>query len=119
MVSRAGRLPRTREELESLPGIGQYVASAILCQVYGEREPLLDVNMARVIERYFRPRKLADLRTDPVLQGYARAILPRARVKEFNWAVLDFAALVCKARDPRCGDCPLKRGCRYYRRNSR
>lgn len=112
---RGGQLPKTRESIESLPGIGQYIANAILCQFHGKREPFLDVNMARVVERYFEPRKLADLRTDPVLQSYSRLILPRFRVKEFNWAVLDFAAAVCRSRDPRCGECPVSRHCNYFK----
>ena len=46
--NRGGRLPTTRESIEALPGIGQYIANALLCQIHGQREPLLDVNMARV-----------------------------------------------------------------------
>ena len=114
-----GRLPKTRESIEALPGIGQYIANAILCQIYGKREPLLDVNMARVVERFFEPRKLADIRTDPVLQSYGRLILPRSKVKEFNWAVLDFAAAVCRSRDPKCSECPVSRHCNYFNRGSR
>ena len=51
--------PASREELETLSGLGQYIVSAILLSVYRQGEPLLDVNMARVLERYFGPRKLA------------------------------------------------------------
>jgi len=119
MSRRGYRLPKTRESIETLPGVGQYIANAILCQVYGQREPLLDVNMARVVERYFEPRKLADLRDDPVLQTYGRRILPRTRIKEFNWAILDFASAVCRAREPKCGECPISRHCTDYNRRLR
>lgn len=105
----------TREQLEALPGVGQYVASAILCICQGMREPLLDVNMARVLERFFGPRKLADIRYDPYLQNLARSVLPRKSVKEFNWAILDFAALVCRARVPKCSECVLSKECLYRR----
>lgn len=115
---RGGRLPDSRDSIEELPGIGQYITNALLCQIYGKREPFLDVNMARVIERYFEPRKLADLRTDPGLQRYGRLILPRSKVKEFNWAVLDFAAAVCRARNPKCSECPVNLHCNYFNRGS-
>ena len=62
-----GRFPGNREEIDKLPAVGQYVGNSIELFVYGRPLPLLDVNMSRVIERYFRPRKLADIRHDPRL----------------------------------------------------
>jgi A/G-specific adenine glycosylase len=62
MKRRNGKFPRTRGEIETLPGVGQYIANAVLMFVHGEPQPLLDVNMARVLERYFKPRTLADIR---------------------------------------------------------
>lgn len=97
-------LPRTREELEQVPGIGQYVASSLLAVKYDEPEPLLDVNMARVLERYFGDRELADIRDDPWLQTLSRIACGGA---ELGWAVLDFGAAVCRAGTPRCGECAL------------
>lgn len=114
MAKRNGRFPKTREEIEKLPGIGQYIANAILMFCHGQSQPLLDVNMARVLERFFGPRKLADIRYDPYLQDLARKVLPMEKPKEFNWAILDFAALICKARTPRCAECPLKDKCRFF-----
>src|SRR5205823_5501423 len=72
MEERAGSLPTSRSELERLPGIGQYIASAVLLTLYNQPEPLMDVNMARVLERFFGPRKLADIRYDPYLQTLSR-----------------------------------------------
>lgn len=112
MVTLDGRFPATRDELESLPAVGQYVASAVLLFELGQPEPLLDLNMARLLERYFGPRVLADIRHDPQLQALAREVVaPSAQA--LNWAVLDFAALVCKARSPRCTQCALLRDCRF------
>lgn len=106
------KFPRVRGALESLPGVGQYVASAILVIHHGEPEPFLDVNMARVLERYFGPRHLADIRHDPWLQELARKLVGGKDPLTTNFAVLDFAALVCKSRVPRCGSCPLRRECK-------
>ncbi len=113
MVERGGVFPSTREEVQALPGVGQYVANAILLFSAGQAEPLLDVNMARVLERVFRPRKLVDIRYDPYLQTLARQVVRGERAAEVNWAILDLAATICTAKNPRCAVCPLRRRCRF------
>jgi A/G-specific adenine glycosylase len=107
-----GAFPRTEKELANVPAVGQYVGNAILLFQHGEPRPLVDVNMARVVERFLRPRRLADIRHDPWLQS-AAAWLVRSSPVETNWAVLDFAAKVCRARNPRCDECPLARQCSF------
>ena len=106
-----GAFPDNRDELERAPGIGQYIASAILLFHHGRREPLLDVNMARIIERAVRPRRLADIRHDPWLQEAARWLLRRGDPKATNWAVLDLGAAFCRARNPTCATCPAAQTC--------
>lgn len=113
MVTRGGEFPRSRAEVEKLPAVGQYIANAILLFSSGRAEPLLDVNMARVLERVFGPRKLVDIRDDPHLQSISRAIVRGKHAARLNWAILDLAAKVCTTRNPRCGECPLKRVCQY------
>lgn len=113
-----GRFPQTRNELENLPGVGQYIASAVLMFSHGQCQPLLDVNMARVVERFFGPRKLADIRYDPYLQQLCFRIVTGSQPEKINWAILDFAAIVCKPK-PRCESCPLKARCYFARNNMR
>ena len=115
MEKRRGRFPKTRDEVESLPGVGQYIASSILLFCHEKPEPLLDTNMARVLEKYFGPRKLVDIRYDPYLQSLSRLVIPRKKAKEFNWAILDLAMLVCKIRNPDCNKCYLNENCRFYK----
>jgi A/G-specific adenine glycosylase len=115
MVARRGVFPQTREEIQMLPGVGQYVANAILLFSAGHAEPLLDVNMARVLERVFGPRKLVDIRYDPYLQSLARQVIRGERTAEVNWAILDLAAKVCTVKHPRCPTCPLRKRCRFAR----
>ncbi|KIC91328.1 hypothetical protein OI18_22295 [Flavihumibacter solisilvae] len=107
-------LPHDRIELESIPFLGQYIANAVELFIFHKTKPLLDVNMARVLERYFGPRKKADLRYDPYLQDLAKRIVNHPHAKEINWAVLDFAALICKARVPSHCECPLRKECLYF-----
>lgn len=110
---RRGRFPRTRDELQSLPGIGQYVANAVLVQVHGEPAPLLDGGMARVLERYFGARELVDIRHDPYLQDLSHRVVDHERPVEISWALLDLGAMICTPRKPRCDLCPVRRGCRW------
>jgi len=117
MVTRKGKFPENRSELDSIPFIGQYIANAIELFIFGKSSPLLDVNMARLIERFFQPRKLADIRYDPYLQKMANRIVNTENSVNLNWAILDFAALICTAQNPKCNVCVLRRNCSFYRLN--
>jgi len=108
-----GSFPSEHDALLRIPGIGQYVANAVLLFQHGKASPLLDTNMARVIERYVRPRRLADIRYDPWLQAAAHRLVSARDASVINWAVLDFGAIVCTPVRPRCASCPLARKCRY------
>lgn len=119
MRTRRGRFPTKREDLEALPGVGQYVANAAMLFCHGKREPLLDVNMARILERCFSPRTLVDIRYDPWLQALARAVVDHPRAREINWAMMDLAGTICTVRKPRCKMCPLETVCRFARRAGR
>ena len=87
MVKRNGRFPKDREQLEALPGVGQYIASSIMLLCHNNPQPLLDANMARVLERYFGPRKLSDIRYDPYLQHLAKTVVDCSDSIALNWAV--------------------------------
>ncbi len=116
MVRRNGRLPKNREELESIPFMGQYIANAVELIIFNEPSPLVDVNMARVLERFFGARKMSDIRYDPYLQSLSYKIVDHKSPKQINWAILDFAAIICKPM-PLCGNCLLSKGCKYYNTN--
>lgn len=113
MVTANGVFPRKREELEELPAVGQYVASAILLFAHNRSEPLLDANMARVLERVFSPRTLVDIRYDPHLQFVSRQVVRSSEPTIVNWAMLDLAALLCRSTKPACESCPLSNGCAF------
>ena len=116
MVKRNNNLPRDRGELESIPFMGQYIANAVELVIFNEPSPLVDVNMSRVLERFFGPRQLADIRYDPYLQELSYRIVKHENTKEINWAVLDLSALVCRPK-PICDICVLRTKCLYYRLN--
>ncbi|MCF8304568.1 MAG: hypothetical protein K9I94_14940 [Bacteroidales bacterium] len=110
---RKGRFPKKRNEIEEIPMMGQYITNAYELYVLNKKSPLLDVNMARVLERFFGKRKKADIRYDPYLQNLAYNVVNINKSKELNWAVLDFAAKVCKIK-PLCNLCIIKNLCTYY-----
>jgi A/G-specific adenine glycosylase len=107
-----GALPSDEQTLLSFKGIGPYTAGAIRSFAFGERAAILDTNVARVLFRVFvgsGDPKRHDLRKH--LWDLSRAVLPRARVFDFNQALMDFGAMVCPARTPKCPTCPMRRSC--------
>lgn len=114
MVRRNGRLPKDRAELESIPFFGQYIANAIELLIQHKPLPLIDVNMARLLERYFGEREMADIRYDSYLQMLSSKVVNHDSSKEINWAILDFAALICSKRSPKCKICIFNGNCNYF-----
>lgn len=106
-----GRVPDTHEELLSLPGVGEYVADAVLASAFGENVVAVDANVCRIIGRLFDVKARGEARRDPKFREIAQRMMPGDRAKEFNWAMIDFAALVCTPRNPKCATCPVKNMC--------
>ena len=111
-----GKLPRDHAALLALPGIGAYSAGAIASIAFGERRPLVDGNVVRVLTRVF------GLRGDPAklplrraLWDLAAELVPSDRPGDFNQALMELGATVCTPRSPRCDACPLARGCEARR----
>ena len=109
-----GRVPKTKEELLSLPGVGPYTANAVLCFAFQHDVSMLDVNITRVLKRVFSlgSKKSRD-RTDKHLWEFAENLPPKGKGKEFNYAILDFAGEVCTVKNPKCGTCPMRKICDY------
>lgn len=118
IARRGGRFPSGWTELTALPGVGHYVANAILVFCHGVPAPLLDSGMARVLERCFGQRKLADIRYDPYLNELATRVVDCPTVREVNWGLLDIAAKFCKLRHPSCGECPVASLCMSFAKGS-
>lgn len=116
-AAHGGIFPRDARDHANIPGVGQYVSNAILLFQYGKARPLLDSNMARVLERLIHPRALADIRYDPWLQDAATWLARHDNPEIANWAVLDYAALICTSRNPSCSQCGLRRGCSWFQKH--
>ena len=108
-----GRLPDTREDLKKLPGIGEYAAGAILSMAYGQAVPAVDGNVRRILSRLFAlPDPIDAPRTQLRLQECAAVLVPRQNPGDFNQALMDLGAAICKARAPGCPCCPIAGDCR-------
>jgi A/G-specific adenine glycosylase len=109
-----GRLPSDEETLLSFKGIGAYTAGAIRSFAFRERAAILDTNVARVLFRVFigkgEPKSHAMTKH---LWIVSAALVPRD-VFDFNQALMDFGAMVCSARQPKCLVCPMSKGCRSF-----
>jgi A/G-specific adenine glycosylase len=110
-----GALPADAETLRSFKGIGEYTAGAMLSFAFGQRAPILDTNVARVLFRVFvgrgEPKRHAMRRQ---LWAISRAVLPVRHVFDFNQAMMDLGATVCVARKPKCLACPLAQSCTAF-----
>ncbi len=109
--------PATAEEWQQLPGIGRYTAGAIASIAFGERVPLVDGNVARVFARVFGiTSDVTKPATQKRLWQIAETLLPATNVGDFNQALMEFGALVCKPANPRCEVCPMRRVCVAFAR---
>lgn len=111
----SGKIPYEKKKLLALPGISQYIAGAVLCFAYGKPEPLLDTNTVRVIGRLFGLSVTDSSRRSKKFEKLMYAFLDKDNPREFNYALLDLAAIIClKKTLPRCSICPLKEFCKYF-----
>ncbi len=113
-TKRNGILPANKEELQESSLSTLYIAHAYELFVLKHRAALLDVNMSRLLTRFFYPKEFKDVRNDKLVQDLADNVINVKKCKELNWAILDFAALVCKAKGPKCLDCQLRHKCRFF-----
>ena len=98
-----GRIPESFIKLKELPGIGNYTANVLLAIIYNQPRIALDGNVKRVLSRLFN-RNIEE--TDNLFQT--------KRNGDFAEALMEFGALICKPKDPRCYECKVKKMCAYY-----
>jgi len=116
MVERhAGRVPATEAELLELPGVGAYTAAAVATFAFGRRTTVVDTNVRRVLARVVAGRQLAAPSPTRDELSVAAALVPQEapRARAWSVAVMELGALVCTARSPRCGDCPVRQQCAW------
>jgi A/G-specific adenine glycosylase len=108
-------VPDDVETLLALPGIGAYTARAVVAFAYGQRAPVVDTNVRRVVARAVHGAGDAGPPSNTRDMADVEVMLPLtdARAARFSAALMELGALVCTARSPRCADCPLYDDCAW------
>ncbi len=112
-----GKLPDHADTIRRLPGIGRYTAGAVLSFAYQKDAAIVDTNAARVLTRVFGLRRhSARARDHRQLWDIAEAVTPPGKADQFNQAIMDLGATVCRPRSPECARCPVRGVCRAQAR---
>lgn len=110
-----GQVPRTVPELLALPGVGAYTARAVAAFAFAQRHPVVDTNVRRLVARCVAGRADGGPSTTDRDLTATDALLPASgpAAAEASAAFMELGAVVCTARDPRCGQCPLADRCAW------
>jgi A/G-specific adenine glycosylase len=110
------QVPQDLKALRALHGVGNYIARATLCFAFEERIAVIDTNVARILYRVFGlPGSMpANPARKKSLIELASSLLPDQRVRDYNFAMLDLGALICKPSAYECGSCPLNGVCEFF-----
>ncbi len=110
-----GQVPADVEALLALPGVGAYTARAVAAFAFRQRQPVVDTNVRRMVARAVGGRADAGPATTAADLVAVEALLPAepAVAARASAGFMELGALVCTARSPRCGDCPLWTACAW------
>ena len=108
-----GEVPSDRDALLALPGVGDYTASAVASFAFGDRHPVLDTNVRRVFARVVEGVAFPAPSVTAAERALAESLMPEHDAHRWAAATMELGALVCTARAPRCGDCPVADRCRW------
>lgn len=110
-----GRVPNHWDVFRALPGVGDYIAAAVLSIAFDQAYAVVDGNVKRVLARLSMVD--APVNQSSSMKTYrqmAEALLDREHPGTFNQAVMELGALVCTPRNPACRECPLRHHCKAF-----
>jgi len=110
-----GTLPKDPVAIRSLPGFGPYTTGSVLSIAYDIPLTIIDANVRRVVMRLLALQGVADTKQDPKINEFLFKVLPARNVGDFNQALMELGALVCRAREPLCISCPVSKYCQAYK----
>ena len=111
-----GKIPKNFDQLKSLPGIGNYTASAIMAIAFNQPFIPLDGNIERVLKRYLYLKKNKEIQKDNLVK---KKIIfgTTLRSSDYAQALMELGALICRPSNPICSQCPIIKNCKSYRKN--
>ena len=108
-----GIFPKTYEEIRKLKGIGDYTAAAISSIAFGIPSPVVDGNVLRLFSRFFGIREPVDTPKGKItVLEKAKELISPEHPGDFNQALMDLGATICKAKNPDCSRCPVASHCK-------
>ena len=108
------KLPKTLNEIKKLPGVGDYTANALLGLIHNQPTIAVDGNVKRVFSRYLNKNE-TKINFEKVISFNKRKLFSTNRNSDFVEALMEFGALICKPKDPKCFNCCLNKSCRYLK----
>ncbi|MFI5206074.1 MAG: A/G-specific adenine glycosylase [Candidatus Paceibacterales bacterium] len=110
-----GILPKDPQSIRSLPGFGPYTTGSVLSIAYDIPITIIDANVRRVAMRLLALPGVADTKQDPKINEFLLKVLPDSGVGDFNQALMELGALVCRSKEPVCTLCPVSKYCQAYK----
>lgn len=110
------KIPDNRNDLLKIPGIGDYVAGAILTVCYNKTEFVIDSNIARFINRYYGLNLNGEIRRKKEIILKSKKIFNFSYTRKLLFALLDFTAIICKPNNPECSICIFLNYCKYEKK---
>ena len=107
------KLPNTIKEIKKLPGIGDYTANALIGLVHDQPAIAVDGNVKRVFSRIVN-KKESKINFDQFIEINKKIFFNSKRNSDFVEALMEFGALICKPKDPKCYICNLNKNCKYF-----
>lgn len=114
-----GSFPETYQEWLDLPGIGMYTAAAITSIAFNNSVAVVDGNVLRVVSRLTELED--DISSNKTKQNVFQSltqIIPKKNQGEFNQALMELGALICKKQNPQCTICPINKYCQAFQNNT-
>ncbi len=108
------RLPKTLEEIKKLPGVGDYTGNALLALVYNKPRIAVDGNVKRVISRYINIIE-HKINFNKFIEKNKKKLFTSNRNADLVEALMEFGALICRPKDPKCLICCLNKSCKYFK----
>ena len=111
-------LPNTLKEIKKLPGVGDYTANALMGFIHNYPTIAIDGNVKRVFARYLN-KKESKINYDKLIDFNKKNLFITKRNSDFVEALMEFGALICKPKDPKCSQCCLNKSCRYLKSSNK
>ena len=112
------KLPNTIDEVKKLPGVGEYTANALLGLIYNQPKIAIDGNVKRVFARFINKKK-EKINFEKLILINKKKLFNTNRNADFVEALMEFGALICKPKDPKCSVCCLNKRCKYFKSSKR